>query len=65
VSCKEGEVAASVFDRYRDLLYREASYKPYVIAAIIFLAKVKHPADMLTKVLAAGRAFRSADPTGG
>jgi knotted carbamoyltransferase YgeW len=64
VSCKEGEVAASVFDRYRDLLYREASYKPYVIAAMIFLAKVKQPADMLTKLLAAGRAFRSADPTG-
>jgi ornithine carbamoyltransferase len=64
VSCKEGEVAASVFDRCRDLLYREASYKPYVIAAIIFLAKVKHPAEMLTTLLAAGRAFRSADPTG-
>jgi knotted carbamoyltransferase YgeW len=55
VSCKEGEVAASVFDRYRDLLYREASYKPYVIAAMIFLAKVKQPAEMLTKLLAAGR----------
>jgi len=25
VSCQEGEVAASVFDRYRDHLYREAS----------------------------------------
>lgn len=41
VSCKEGEVVASVFDHYRDPLYREASYKPYVIAAMIFLAKVK------------------------
>lgn len=41
VSCKEGEVVASVFDRYRDPLYKEASYKPYVIAAMIFLAKVK------------------------
>ncbi|MFZ2781327.1 MAG: knotted carbamoyltransferase YgeW, partial [Rectinemataceae bacterium] len=28
VSCKAGEVAASVFDRYRDDTYREASYKP-------------------------------------
>jgi knotted carbamoyltransferase YgeW len=55
VSCKEGEVAASVFDRYRDLLYREASYKPYVIAAMIFLSKVKHPDDMLTELLTAGR----------
>jgi knotted carbamoyltransferase YgeW len=55
VSCKEGEVAASVFDRYRDLLYREASNKPYIIAAMIFLSKVQHPADMLTRLLTAAR----------
>ncbi len=47
VSCKEGEVAASVFDRYRDPLYKQASFKPYVIAAMIFLAKVKNPQDVL------------------
>ena len=41
VSCKDGEVEASVFDRYRDPLYKEASYKPYIIAAMIFLAKQK------------------------
>ena len=28
VSCKDGEVEASVFDRYRTPLYKEASYKP-------------------------------------
>ncbi|HRV23715.1 MAG TPA: knotted carbamoyltransferase YgeW, partial [Sphaerochaeta sp.] len=39
VSCKEGEVEASVFDRYIVDLYKEASYKPYVIAAMIFLAR--------------------------
>ena len=39
VSCKDGEVEASVFDRYRDPLYKEASYKPYIIAAMILLAK--------------------------
>lgn len=43
VSCKEGEVAASVFDRYRTPLYKEASYKPYIIAAMIFLAKFENP----------------------
>ena len=43
VSCVNGEVEASVFDRYRDPLYMEASYKPYIIAAMIFLAKVKDP----------------------
>jgi ornithine carbamoyltransferase len=55
VSCQEGEVAASVFDRYRDHLYREASYKPYVIAAMIFLAKVKDPAAKLQGLLGDGR----------
>ena len=41
VSCKDGEVEASVFDRYRDPLYKEAGYKPYIIAAMILLAKQK------------------------
>ncbi len=43
VSCKEGEVDASVFDRYRTPLYKEASYKPYIIAAMIFLSKFQDP----------------------
>ena len=43
VSCVSGEMAASVFDRYRNPLYKQASYKPYIIAAMISLAKVKNP----------------------
>ena len=43
VSCVDGEVEAGVFDRYRTPLYREASFKPYIIAAMIFLAKVRDP----------------------
>ena len=43
ISCKDGEVAASVFDRYRTPLYKQASFKPYIIAAMIFLAKVRDP----------------------
>ena len=50
VSCKDGEVEASVFDRYRDPLYKEASFKPYVIAAMIMLAKFADPADVLKKL---------------
>jgi ornithine carbamoyltransferase len=50
VSCEAGEVEASVFDRYRDPLYKQASFKPYVIAAMIFLAKVKDPASMLKQL---------------
>ncbi|MBB6479515.1 knotted carbamoyltransferase YgeW [Spirochaeta isovalerica] len=55
VSCKEGEVAASVFDRYRDPLYKEASYKPYIIAAMILLSKCQNPADTLQKMLEKGK----------
>ena len=54
VSCEAGEVAATVFDRYRDPLYKQASFKPYIIAAMIFLAKVKDPAAMLKKLEKAG-----------
>ena len=55
VSCERGEVAASVFDRYRTPLYKQASFKPYIIAAMIFLSKVKDPATMLRKLEAKGR----------
>ena len=47
VSCKSGEVASSVFDKYRVPLYKEASYKPYVIAAMIFLSKIREPETAL------------------
>jgi knotted carbamoyltransferase YgeW len=55
VSCEAGEVAASVFDRYRDPLYKQASFKPYIIAAMIFLAKVKDPQKMLLALEKRGR----------
>ena len=54
VSCKAGEVAASVFDRYRDDTYREASYKPYIIAAMIVLGKFKDPAALLKAAMERG-----------
>lgn len=60
VSCKTGEVDASVFDRYRNPLYKEASFKPYIIAAMIFLAKFEHPAQLLKQLEDKGtpRVFR-------
>ncbi len=51
VSCDAGEVAASVFDRYRNDTYREAGYKPYIIAAMILLGRSKDPAATLAKLL--------------
>jgi knotted carbamoyltransferase YgeW len=54
VSCKAGEVAASVFDRYRDETYMEASYKPYIIAAMILLCRTKDPAGTLESLVKRG-----------
>ncbi len=54
VSCKRGEVAASVFERFRLATYREAGYKPYVIAAMMLLAKVEKPAQALRGLLRGG-----------
>ena len=47
VSCEHGEVMADVFDMHRDGMYKEASYKPYAIAAMMFLQKVADPAATL------------------
>lgn len=56
VSCEHGEVSASVFDRYRVPTYKQASFKPYIIAAMIFASKVKNPEDTLNKLLEANKA---------
>ena len=50
LSCAEGEVDNSVFDRYIVPLYKQASYKPYVIAAMIFMAQVKDPVKALMEL---------------
>jgi knotted carbamoyltransferase YgeW len=49
VSCAAGEVSASVFDRFRYDTYREASYKPYVIAAMILATRFRDPAAVLDR----------------
>lgn len=51
VSCAEGEVAESVFDRYRVPLYKQAGNKPYIIAAMILLSKVKDPGAVLAGLI--------------
>ena len=47
LSCEQGEVEESVFDRYRVPLYKEAGYKPYIIASMIFLSKIKNAGQAL------------------
>lgn len=59
VSCEKGEVEASVFDRYRTSLYKEASFKPYVIAAMIFLSKIKNPQENLKNLEDKGKERQS------
>jgi knotted carbamoyltransferase YgeW len=47
VSCERGEVTAGVFERYRVRTYREAGFKPFVIAAAILLSRMEDPAATL------------------
>ena len=47
VSCAKGEVSAEVFEQYRIATYHEASYKPFVISALMFLTRMQDPAARL------------------
>ena len=47
VSCEQGEVEASVFDRYRIPTYIQAGHKPFIIAAMIVAGKFDNPAALL------------------
>lgn len=47
VSCKEGEVSANVFDKYRLDTYKEAGNKPFIIAAMMLLSRFRDPAQIL------------------
>lgn len=51
VSCERGEVAQSVFERYRLDTYREAGWKPYVIAAMILLSRTPDPQKTLKTLI--------------
>jgi ornithine carbamoyltransferase len=54
VSCRQGEVSAEVFERYRLETYQEAGFKPFVIAAMIFMAKFDRPAAALAALARKG-----------
>ncbi len=51
VSCKEGEVAANVFDRYRVETYKEAGYKPFIIAAMMLTMRFQNPTEVMEKII--------------
>jgi knotted carbamoyltransferase YgeW len=54
ISCKEGEVAASVFEKYRIETYKEAGFKPYIIASMILNNKYKDASAILEKLYKKG-----------
>ncbi|MCK9202910.1 MAG: knotted carbamoyltransferase YgeW [Bacteroidales bacterium] len=55
VSCKEGEVAASVFNRYRVPLYKQAGFKPYIIAAMMMTNRFEKPDAVLRNIEHGGK----------
>jgi knotted carbamoyltransferase YgeW len=51
VSCNAGEVSKDVFEKYRIHTYKEASFKPFVIAAMIFLTRMKSPIKKIEEII--------------
>ncbi|MFZ4413118.1 MAG: knotted carbamoyltransferase YgeW, partial [Bacteroidales bacterium] len=50
ISCAEGEVAKDVFEKYRIETYKEAGFKPYIIAAMMLTSRFKDPAALLSSM---------------
>lgn len=57
VSCEAGEVSAEVFEQYRIPTYHEASYKPFVISALMFLTRLQDPAAKLDAIVARAKSL--------
>lgn len=51
VSCERGEVSAGVFEKYRIQTYKQAGWKPYIIAAMIMARRFADPGKVLERVL--------------
>ncbi|NLB66066.1 MAG: knotted carbamoyltransferase YgeW [Lentisphaerae bacterium] len=52
VSCKEGEVSAEVFEKYRIATYKEAAWKPFVIAAMILTNRLPDVVGTFAELIA-------------
>jgi knotted carbamoyltransferase YgeW len=55
LSCERGEVSQGVFEKYRIATYKEAGWKPYIIAAMILSRRCTDPAQVLGQLLADAR----------
>ena len=50
VSCAAGEVSKAVFERARLDTYREASHKPFIVAALILLTRFEDPTELVSRL---------------
>jgi knotted carbamoyltransferase YgeW len=55
LSCERGEVSQGVFEKYRISTYKEAGWKPYIIAAMILTRRFADPAQVLGQLLTEAR----------
>lgn len=47
LSCENGEVSAEVFKKNRLMTYLQASFKPYIIEAMIIVSIFSEPASLM------------------
>ncbi|NIS68987.1 MAG: knotted carbamoyltransferase YgeW [Proteobacteria bacterium] len=50
VSCEQGEVEETVFEKYRIATYKQAAFKPYIIASIMVNTRFEDPVRLLQKL---------------
>jgi len=58
VSCAAGEVSQAVFEKARLDTYREASHKPFIIAALILLTRFADPTEVVNRLAKEARPRR-------
>lgn len=55
VSCKQGEISENVFEKYRTPLYKQAGYKPYIIASMMMNYKFENIAEIIDSINNSGQ----------
>jgi ornithine carbamoyltransferase len=55
VSCERGEVSKEAFERSRIDTYREAGFKPYIIAAMMLTNRFADPGEVLSDIMQRNR----------
>ncbi len=59
VSCAAGEVSKAVFEKARLGTYREASHKPFIVAALILLTRFADPTEVVNRLAKEARPRRA------